>query len=87
MQKETLTPQVSQRICAHMNRDHKDSVFKYASHFGGISNPKTVEMIEITTIAMNLKVDGKMIEIPFDHKLQDSSDAHQTLVSMIKDCI
>ncbi|KGG17793.1 hypothetical protein EV07_1235 [Prochlorococcus sp. MIT 0603] len=67
-----------------MNKDHKDSLVKYACHYGGIPNPKDPEMVEINNKNMKLKVSGEIIVIPFDHCLQDSSDAHKTLVSMIQ---
>ena len=35
---------------------------------------------------MKLKVDGQLLEIKFDHQLKNCSDAHKTLVSMLK-CI
>ncbi|KGG32464.1 putative heme iron utilization protein [Prochlorococcus marinus str. SS51] len=41
-------------------------------------------MLEITSLWMKLKVDGNDLQIPFDHTLIDSSDAHKTLVSMSK---
>ena len=39
-------------------------------------------MIEITNKSMILNVDGKIVSIDFDHILEDSSDAHRTLVDM-----
>ncbi|KGG14026.1 putative heme iron utilization protein [Prochlorococcus sp. SS52] len=67
-----------------MNSDHKDTLAKYAIHYGGINSVSTVEMLEITSLWMKLKVDGNDLQIPFDHTLIDSSDAHKTLVSMSK---
>jgi hypothetical protein len=29
-------------------------------------------------------VDGTPVEVPFDHSLQDSEDAHRTLVTMLR---
>ena len=43
------------------------------------------KMIDLTAMSMKLEVDGEIIEIPFDHKLVDSADAHKTLVAMLKD--
>ena len=33
---------------------------------------------------MKINVDGKIIELTFDHHLKDSDDAHKTLVEMLK---
>ncbi len=84
MSKDLFPADVSKRICNHMNLDHKDSLITYAKHYGGISNPIHVELVDITKNAMHLEVDEESVEILFDHKLKDSSDAHKTLVSMIK---
>ncbi len=84
MTKEPLTADVSERICEHMNKDHKNAVEALASHYGGCSDPKSAIMIAIYPQTMELDVDGKRLQIPFDHVLKDSSDAHQTLVGMCK---
>ena len=84
MKNEPITPEVSKRICNHMNKDHKDSIVFYAINYAGIESPVNVEMLKITPNSMYLKVDNKNIEISFDHILQDSKDAHQTLVDMLK---
>ena len=82
MSKEFIDLKVSQRICSHMNKDHKESLMGYASFYANIKNPVDVKMIEISSKAIKLEVDGAFVEIPFDHELIDSEDAHQTLVSM-----
>ena len=79
-----LTPRISERICKHMNRDHLPAVIAYARHYGGISGATKAQMISINSVEMELEVDGKSIKIAFDHVLEDSEDAHKTLVSMIK---
>ncbi len=84
MTPDPLTHNVSQRICNHMNKDHQDAILNYAKHFGGCIDPQNAVMLEITATAMELEVDGLPIHISFDHKLRDSEDAHQTLVSMLK---
>ena len=61
-----ITAEVSRRICLHMNNEHSSSLFKYAVNFGGINNPKLVEMIEISEHSMVLNVDGKRVLIDFD---------------------
>ena len=84
MKNQEINPEVSLRICNHMNNDHKDSLITYAKFYGNIEQPINVQMLEINSKSMSLNVDGNIIEIHFDHFLKDSSDAHQTLVKMIK---
>ena len=84
MSTELITPDVSNRICKHMNEDHANALLVYASHYGGLKNPKKAVMKGITSKAMQLSVDEQMIFIYFDHDLTDSEEAHRTLVSMLK---
>ncbi len=82
---EPITKAVSNRICNHMNRDHNDSIIKYVIHYAEIKEPKVVKMLEINSNYMTIEVDGEGINIPFEHTLLDSKDAHITLVKMLKD--
>ena len=84
MKTESLSPQVRGRICNHMNTDHPEALIKFAKLYGDIEKPVGVKMIDLTPMAMQLEVDGKIIEISFDHKLIDSADAHSSLVAMLK---
>ncbi len=84
MAADPLTPAVSDRICRHMNDDHADAVVAYARHYGGIANAESVRMLAVAPEAMRLEVDGAVVEIPFDHTLTDSEDAHRTLVAMLR---
>ena len=84
MSSDPLTPDVSTRICRHMNDDHADAVINYARYYGGIKDPQTPKMIVIASETMELEVDGDVLEIKFDHTLTDSEDAHHTLVAMLK---
>tara|TARA_B100001029_G_scaffold43539_1_gene34134 strand:- start:119 stop:337 length:219 start_codon:yes stop_codon:yes gene_type:complete len=67
-----------------MNNDHQDAVNAYAKYYGKIEIFKTAKMIRLSPESIQLKVDNQTLEIKFDHILQDCSDAHQTLVKMIK---
>ncbi len=84
MAADPLSPEVSARICAHMNDDHADAVVAYARHYGGVSAPVQARMLEVQSDAMLLEVDGTTLSIPFDHPLSDSEDAHRTLVAMLR---
>ncbi len=84
MKIEPLTPSIASRICNHMNKDHKDALISFATRYGGILQPNQAKMIELTPVEMKLEVDEEIIEIPFNHTLIDSADAHRTLVEMLK---
>ena len=84
MSADPLTPEVSARICAHMNDDHAEAVLAYARHYGGIDSPSAASMLEVLSGGMLLNVDGRDLHIPFDHVLSDSEDAHRTLVAMLR---
>jgi putative heme iron utilization protein len=85
---DPLTPQISDRICKHMNEDHSDAVLLYAKTFGQTPDAEAAVLNSVDTDGMTLsaKVGGSSIpvRIPFDHPLQDSEDAHQTLIAMVK---
>lgn len=85
MAADPLTPAVSDRICKHMNDDHAEAVLAYARHYGGVAGASSARMLAIEPQAMKLEVDGEPLEVPFDHSLSDSEDAHRTLVGMLRD--
>ena len=79
-----ITADSSARICAHMNDDHKEAVLAYAHHYGGVKKAVQATMVEITSSAMALEVDGKLVQIPFATTIKDDKEAHRTLVSMLR---
>ena len=84
MASDPITQVSSIRICNHMNKDHGDAVNAYAKYYGGIKSFKSAKMISLSPEAIQLEIDEQTLEIKFDHILQDCSDAHNTLVRMIK---
>ena len=84
MAADPLTPEVSDRICKHMNDDHAEAVLAYARHYGGIEAPQAARMVAVRPEAMQLEVDGRPVQVAFDHTLSDSEDAHRTLVAMLR---
>ncbi len=84
MNSEPINQETSIRICDHMNKDHKDAVNAYAKYYGKIETFKSARMISLSQESIKLKVDDQALEIKFDHILKDCSDAHKTLVRMIK---
>jgi putative heme iron utilization protein len=89
MAADPLTPEISDRICKHMNDDHASAVLTYAQVFGRSPTAQTATMKAIDSFGMTLdaQIDGypAILRIPFDRELTDSEDAHQVLISMIKE--
>lgn len=85
---EPLTPEISDRICQHMNEDHHDAIVLYAKVFGEIPETDTAYLESIDQEGMNLRVTTKEKTIPiritFDHYVHDAEDAHRTLIEMVK---
>lgn len=85
---DPITATVSDRICKHMNEDHADAVLLYAQIYGQQTEATTAQMLAIDPQGMDLEVTLTNtitpIRITFDHTLQDSEDAHQTLIAMIR---
>ena len=84
MKDEPITQESSKRICNHMNRDHQDAVTAYAKYYGKIKTFNSAKMIRLSPESIELQIDDQTLDIKFDHTLQDCSDAHQTLVKMIR---
>ncbi len=85
---DPLTSQISDRICQHMNEDHSDAVLLYAKTFGQTPEAEAAVLDSVDTNGMTLSAQVGETSIPlriaFDHPLQDSEDAHQTLIAMVK---
>jgi putative heme iron utilization protein len=71
-----------------MNDDHSNAILLYAQAFGGLKEAQAAQMqaIDATGMDINAQVNGENvpIRINFDHTLQDSEDAHHTLIAMVK---
>jgi len=85
MKTDQLNPEVRARICTHMNNDHQDALIELARHYGKAKMATTAQMLDLTPIAMKLRADGEVIEIGFEHKLNDSADAHRSIVKLLKE--
>jgi putative heme iron utilization protein len=85
---DPITPEVSDRICKHMNEDHAEAVLLYAKVYGKTENATKAAMSSIDPEGMNLDVsidsEAVTLRIPFDRTLTDSEDAHQTLIGMVR---
>jgi putative heme iron utilization protein len=71
-----------------MNEDHAEAVVLYAQAFGERPQTERAEMIAVDPQGMNLRIQvngiTETIRIPFNHVLEDSEDAHQTLIAMVR---
>ena len=81
---KTISSNVSDRVCKHMNKDHLDSVHKYLIHYGNISDFKEAYLEEISNKFMKIKYDGRFAIINFKKEISEG-EIHKTLVSMLKD--
>ncbi|HEY9660590.1 MAG TPA: DUF2470 domain-containing protein [Allocoleopsis sp.] len=81
-------PEVSDRICKHMNEDHADAVALYARAFGNVADCAAAKMLKIDAEGMDLLAQvqdaEQSVRIKFDHELQNAEDAHHTLIDMVK---
>ncbi|WP_404788208.1 DUF2470 domain-containing protein [Altericista sp. CCNU0014] len=85
---DPITPEVSQRICAHMNDDHAEAVLLYAKVYGQTEGATAATMKAIDPEGMDLNVmlgdEATTIRVPFERSLTDSEDAHQVLIAMVR---
>ncbi|ALF54621.1 heme iron utilization protein [Nostoc piscinale CENA21] len=85
---EQFSPEISSRICNHMNEDHADAVLLYAKIFGDVTEATSAQMLAIDSQGMDLTAqvneESMPVRIKFDHTLADAEDAHQTLIAMVK---
>ncbi|MGB2924525.1 MAG: DUF2470 domain-containing protein [Limnothrix sp.] len=86
---DIITPDVSDRICKHMNKDHAEAVLTYATYFGKTEDAEAAEMIALDENGMDLEVaiaDQKQpVRIAFPKTLENAKDAHTVLVDMMKE--
>jgi putative heme iron utilization protein len=85
---DPITPEVSQRICTHMNDDHAEAVLMYAKVYGQAENATAATLKSIDPQGMDLDVmlgdEATTIRVPFERSLTDSEDAHQVLIAMVR---
>jgi putative heme iron utilization protein len=85
---DPITPEVSQRICTHMNDDHAEAVLMYAQVYGQAEAATAATMTAIDPEGMDLNVmlgnEATTIRVPFERSLTDSEDAHQVLIAMVR---
>ncbi len=86
---DPITPAVSDRICTHMNDDHADAILLYAKVYGGVEDALAAQLLKVEPTSMSLLAQTSdrtvSVDVAFDHELADSEDAHQTLITMVKE--
>ena len=85
---EPFSPEIRDRICSHMNKDHPDAVLLYAQTYGNSPEVTAAVMESIDAKGMSLTAKKQEYAVPiriqFDRDLKDAEDAHQTLIEMLK---
>ena len=79
-----ISSNTSKRVCAHMNKDHLDSIHKYLKHYGNISKFKEAYLEEISSKYMKINYDGKISIIKFKTDISEE-EIHSTLISMLRE--
>jgi putative heme iron utilization protein len=83
-----LTDQSIATIIAHMNDDHADSTLAYVRHFAGRTDAEAATIASLDALGLDVVArcgDADVtLRIPFDHPLQDTDDARNTLVAMAR---
>jgi putative heme iron utilization protein len=86
---DPITPEISDRICQHMNDDHAPAVLVYAQVYGNLAGAETASMVSIDPQGMEIAAavagEPQQIRIAFDRELTDSEDAHQMLIKMVRE--
>jgi putative heme iron utilization protein len=86
---DPITPEISDRICQHMNDDHGAAVLVYAQVYGNLTTAETAQMVSIDPHGMEIAAavagQQQQVRIGFDRELTDSEDAHQMLIKMVKE--
>jgi putative heme iron utilization protein len=86
---DPITPEISDRICKHMNDDHASAVLVYAQVYGQVAAAETAQMVSIDPRGMELSAvvggQSQPVKIAFDRELTDSEDAHQMLITMVRE--
>ncbi|MGB3692502.1 MAG: DUF2470 domain-containing protein, partial [Spirulinaceae cyanobacterium] len=85
---EPITPQISDRICKHMNEDHAEAIVLYAQVFGSSPEAEAAKLKAIDPQGMDIITEVKGESVPvrvsFATPLKDAEDAHHTLIEMLK---
>lgn len=73
-----------QRIIAHMNKDHQDSLVRYLEYFGHLSSftARNARLTEITLDHLVISTNGSSHTIPIRPPMASLSDARPRVVAM-----
>lgn len=77
-------PDAEADILDHMNADHADALVRYAAR-AGVSDAGEVRMIGIDLDGFDLRIDARIVRIPFDAPVTDAAGARRALVALARD--
>jgi len=84
----SFPPEVSARICRHMNQEHSDAVLLYAQGLAGLQTATAAQMEAIDCEGMDLVVwageEQTAIRIEFPTPLSGPEAAHRHLVDLVQ---
>jgi putative heme iron utilization protein len=86
MEPAHFSPESERYMIDHMNEDHADANLMYAKVYGRLWQATAARMVTLDKAGMDLEVTVPAgvtrLRIPFDHHLEDATDAERTLVAM-----
>jgi putative heme iron utilization protein len=86
MTDKAFDPESERFMIDYMNQGHPGPLLMYAKAYGNLWDAEAAYMVALDKEGMELNVEvpegEKRIRIPFDHCLEDDSDAQNTLVEM-----
>ena len=76
---------VEHGVVTHMNDDHGDAIRKYCVE-AGVAVPEGCkpQMTGVDPLGMNIRLDQKIVRIPFAEKAESAGDIRRILVAMAK---
>lgn len=80
---------IKQRVIGHMNKDHQDSVIRYAEYYGKASRfaSRNAMLKDISLEKLTVAAGGQTLVIPLDPPMSNLSEARVKLVDMDKQSV
>ncbi|WP_281647565.1 DUF2470 domain-containing protein [Parendozoicomonas sp. Alg238-R29] len=76
---------VEEGVITHMNEDHSDAIQKYC-HQASVALPEsaTPEMAGVDPYGFMIRIEKRLVRIPFEQKAESAGDIRQFLIAMAK---
>lgn len=72
-------------ICAHMNADHADALFRYCEQAAiEVPDGVTPQMVGVDTFGFHQRVGKRIVRIDFPESVQTPNEVRQALIAMLK---